>query len=80
MYQLRHRLKSFGMTIEDYEKLIVKQKGCCALCGLRTRALVIDHCHDSGRVRGLLCKNCNVALGHFKDEPAVLRKAIKYLS
>lgn len=79
-----------GTTIDEYHKVYEEQGGKCKLCprkgSLRlsgadnkTEILVIDHCHESGKFRGLLCHNCNVGLGHFKDDIAVLENAIAYL-
>ena len=53
---------------------------CCLLCGIKTEKLVIDHCHKTKRVRGLLCHQCNSGLGHFKDNTEFLLKAVEYLS
>jgi hypothetical protein len=79
----KYILKSrYGLTPEQYAGLMVKQEGRCAIChgecptGWR---LAVDHCHASGKVRGLLCGNCNTALGKFKDSPELLANAIKYL-
>lgn len=70
----------YGMTLHRYKTMRRDQKGVCAICGKRTAtALRIDHDHDSGRVRGLLCVQCNTGLGQFKDDETLLRKAIKYL-
>jgi hypothetical protein len=80
----RARLKrSFGMTVQQYDEMLDAQGGCCALCGSdfpggRGR-FVVDHCHDTGRVRGLLCNLCNVGLGALRDSPQLLQKAIHYL-
>lgn len=71
------RIKSrYGITIEQYEGMAAKQGGKCAVCGEppsdnNTRAhwngkLCIDHCHDTGKVRGLLCNDCNLAVGYTK--------------
>ena len=81
-----NRLRStFGMTIADYEAMLAAQDGRCAICGTTdpggrwgTR-FAIDHCHETNRVRGLLCGRCNVMLGNAKDEPARLRAAADYL-
>lgn len=78
----RRRLKAnFGITPEDYEVLHKEQKGCCAVCARRseTRRLDVDHDHKSGKIRGLLCRRCNLVLGHMKDDPALLRQAAAYL-
>ena len=73
----------YGITLEDYNKMFEAQNGCCAICGrnqmlLKTK-LAIDHYHSNGKVRGLLCMQCNQALGLLKDNPTILRKAADYL-
>ena len=79
-YQLR---KKFGIGINDYNRMFEDQKGCCAICGDHqsesNRALAVDHDHDTGYVRALLCMKCNTALGKFKDSIEVLQKALAYL-
>ncbi|WP_431832476.1 endonuclease VII domain-containing protein [Brucella melitensis] len=73
----------YGITLEEYEAMLLKQDGVCAICGLTERvegrALAVDHCHATGAVRGLLCSACNIALGKFEDDTERLRKAITYL-
>lgn len=82
---LGYRLRRHGLTLQRYHELLAEQGGACALCGGAKRGwargadLHIDHCHDSGRVRGLLCGDCNTALGRFGDDPAKLRRAADYL-
>lgn len=76
--------KTYGISYEDYLELFDKQNGCCAICkskvsSSRTSRLFIDHCHDTLKVRGLLCSACNHGLGLFKDSPSVLKRAISYL-
>ncbi len=81
--------KSFGIEVHQYEEMLSKQGGVCAICGLKetfihkktnqAASLAVDHCHTTGVVRGLLCKSCNTALGHFKDNTDNLVSAIKYL-
>ena len=74
--------KRFGITLEDYSKMLDAQNGVCAICykacvtGL---ALAVDHSHSTKKIRGLLCANCNKVLGHAKDSIEVLKQAIKYL-
>lgn len=85
----RRALRRYGLTIEDYDRLVITQANRCAICLQpqgRSRnnksplsRLDVDHCHASGKVRGLLCYNCNAILGHAKDSIAVLRAAIAYL-
>jgi hypothetical protein len=75
--------KKFGLTLGELEAMYVQQEGRCAICGISEEAhgkyLAIDHCHKTGKVRGLLCMPCNTALGNFKDDTYVMSKAIKYL-
>lgn len=77
------RLKyEYGITLEDYEIMYEEQNGVCAICEGTdmNRMLSVDHCHDTGRVRGLLCGTCNRALGLFKDSPELLKRAKEYVS
>jgi hypothetical protein len=74
--------RAYGITSEQYDAMWRKQDGRCAICGEpeRARRLGVDHCHVTGRVRGLLCRNCNSGLGHFRDRPSFISSAIQYLS
>lgn len=78
----RHRLRKYGLTPDSYSALLKKQKGVCAICkntcstGYR---LAVDHCHASGRVRGLLCRTCNIVLGKFQDDVSRFARAAQYL-
>ena len=79
------RLKAkYGITIEDYEQMLAEQGGC-AICGAAepfgrsNRYFHVDHCHTTGRVRGVLCANCNTALGLLGDDPQRLAAAVRYL-
>lgn len=70
--------------MDEYDRMLERQGGVCAICGNGAsdairKNLAVDHCHGTGRVRGLLCGNCNTGLGSFKDDPVLLRRAIKYL-
>lgn len=70
------------MTRTDYDVMLEKQGGGCAVCGVRPpegKSLAVDHNHETGAVRGILCDKCNQAIGSFKDSPALLRKAAEYL-
>lgn len=75
----RQTLKMYGMTFEDYEKLVIEQDSRCAICGIKTENFHIDHCHITNKVRGLLCCKCNPGLGYFSDSVELLEKAIIYL-
>ncbi len=68
----------YNLTPEEYAQLNDAQQGLCAICGAAEK-LVVDHCHETGRVRGLLCTGCNIGLGRFRDSPHGLRKAAEYL-
>lgn len=74
----------YGITQAEYDAMLEKQNGKCAICNntdeVEGRKLAIDHCHTTGRVRGLLCGKCNRGLGLFKDNPDLLLKAISYLA
>jgi hypothetical protein len=70
----------YGITIEEYENLYVMQGGRWLICNVLYDVLSVDHNHKTNQVRGLLCKNCNFGLGHFRDDPELLHSAINYLS
>lgn len=76
--------KRYGITIEDYNKMFNNQKGCCAICNIHqsklNTSLHVDHCHTNYKVRGLLCFNCNMAIGRLNDSIDNLQKAILYLN
>jgi hypothetical protein len=73
--------RKFGMTLEQYNSVLIAQNNVCAICeSIDTyRALSVDHNHDTGKVRGLLCGSCNRGLGLFKDNTERLLTAHKYL-
>lgn len=72
------------MTPDDYTEMLDAQGGVCAACGCgptgrgREKILVVDHCHDAGTVRGLLCGNCNSALGLMHENPQYLKGLLRY--
>lgn len=68
----------YGLTRDAYDAMVKSQNGKCFICDEVT-ALHIDHCHDIGTVRGLLCISCNRGLGYFKDKPELLKRAAAYL-
>jgi hypothetical protein len=70
---------TYNLTIELVEDLRAKQGGTCAICGTSAKRLVIDHDHQTGRVRGLLCDPCNTGLGKLGDTVAAIERAIRYL-
>ena len=74
-----HLRGKYGITSIEYDQLRVIQNGACALCFRTDRKLGVDHNHQTGKVRGLLCNSCNTALGAMNDDPDRLQNAIQYL-
>ncbi len=78
-----HLRSTFGLTIEQWNNLLLKQEGKCLLClqhiSELKHPLCVDHDHETNVVRGLLCRPCNSALGLFKDNPYVLHRAFRHL-
>lgn len=85
-----HYRTKFKLTVEEYETKLAQQNYVCAICKKpeivyewrtgNVRKLSIDHCHHTGKIRGLLCTKCNHALGFFNDDPAIFQEAIDYLN
>lgn len=87
-YATRHRkyllAREYGLTENDYARMLQEQNGCCAVCGTdkptgRWKAFAVDHNHTTGKVRALLCNECNRGIGLLKDNATLLRKAADYL-
>ena len=78
-YRDGERAGRYGLTLAEYRALQARQGNACAICRKPARVLCIDHCHVTGRVRGLLCPKCNSALGFCDDDPRLLRAALAYL-
>lgn len=74
--------EKFKLTKEDYFILVEKQGYVCAICNQEesNRRLSVDHCHDTGKIRGLLCRSCNLAIGYFNDDVDVMKQAIIYIN
>lgn len=86
-YQLKSLLKKFKVTVQDYQNMLHAQNSACAVCqqpesttwrGTK-RSLAIDHCHKTGKIRGLLCTKCNTALGLLKENAAVVKRLHDYI-
>lgn len=80
---INQREKTLGVSQEDYLRMYKEQGGQCGICqrrlySKRYKAFCVDHCHTSGRIRGLLCHNCNRGLGMFRDDPTALQRAIEW--
>lgn len=78
----------YNLSYEEYLQILEKQDNCCAICKINDLSkrwtskklpLSVDHCHNTGKVRGLLCDNCNVLIGHAKENITILENSIKYL-
>lgn len=76
----RHLRSKYGMEAGQWDAMLREQSGRCLCCGDPLVEPRVDHCHATGRVRGLLCPQCNTGLGHFRDDPERLRLGIEYLS
>lgn len=79
-----HLRRRYGITLDDYDKMLAKQNGKCAICNGtyisegKTR-FSVDHCHTTSKVRGLLCNNCNSGIGKFNEDIETMKKAIEYI-
>jgi uncharacterized protein GlcG (DUF336 family) len=79
IYKLK---QNFGLTLAEYDKMLESQGGVCKICGgvgLSGKRLSVDHDHETGKVRGLLCSKCNTAIGLLDDDPKTFLKASLYL-
>lgn len=74
---------TYGITVEDFDRMLTEQGGVCKIClsgpSGRFKYLCVDHCHTTGKVRGLLCHACNKSLGFLEDDPDRLARLIKHL-
>lgn len=76
-YQYQYK---YGITLAEFQQKFDKQNGRCAICNqTQEKLLVVDHNHNTGQVRDLLCNNCNTVLGYVKEDPAILIAALAYL-
>lgn len=83
----KERERRFGITQHEYAELFRSQNGVCAICASpetatrngKIKALAVDHCHKTGKVRGLLCSDCNTGIGKLKDSREILISAVRYL-
>lgn len=75
--------RTFGVTLDEYNRILSSQNGNCAICGIHNtlskKALCLDHCHYTGKIRGILCLSCNSGIGYFKDKVGLVYKALLYL-
>lgn len=73
------RFKLYGISPEQYNFMLEKQDNKCAICKEVKEIINVDHCHSTGKTRGLLCQACNLGLGNFRDKVSNLEEAVKYL-
>jgi len=73
------RFREYGLSVTEYQRLLAQQNGVCAICREPDRELCVDHDHKTGRVRSLLCNNCNSAIGFLRESPLLARAAATYL-
>jgi hypothetical protein len=76
----KERARRYGLSAADYNLMLARQDGVCAICKRSGRKLCVDHCHATGKVRGLLCSNCNRGLGFYNDNPVFTQAATAYLA
>jgi hypothetical protein len=84
LFRERNLKRSHGISIGEYDTMVIAQNDRCAICGAdrpgrESKHWFVDHCHKTGNIRQLLCHHCNVGLGHFKDDTNLLQHAIDYL-
>jgi hypothetical protein len=93
-FRLRHRIacreghlrRAYGLTQETFDGMLQEQGGGCAICGTKQKygnqgtRMVVDHCHATNKIRGILCDLCNTAIGKFHDDVVLLGNAISYLT
>lgn len=84
----RNIFSKYGLSVEEYNQKLAQQNSKCAICNKTeldlsnsksTRRLSVDHCHQTGKVRGLLCSKCNTAIGLLRDSPDTLKQAVEYV-
>jgi hypothetical protein len=76
-------LHKYGLSLADYNQMLTAQAGLCGICGIKPPdkdgVLAVDHCHETGKVRGLLCRDCNAGLGLFRNNVLILQHAVRYI-
>lgn len=80
-YRMATLTQCYDITSDDVDAMIIEQSNCCSICEIsfEQKQFVVDHDHKTNRVRGLLCQNCNLALGHMQDNSQRFERAIQYL-
>lgn len=82
-YRRNDNLKrTYGITLDDWNEMFNNQGGCCAICGKHqstSKRFHVDHNHTTGQVRGLLCSQCNTALGLLYEDEQIIKRTLKYI-
>jgi hypothetical protein len=78
-YKNLHLLRSYGISLDEFKDMLIKQHNKCGICRDELIKPVVDHCHETGKVRKLLCYKCNILLGQARDNVNILANAISYL-
>ncbi len=76
---VRNTLSRYSLTLDQYHALFERADFACQICGTDDQRLGIDHCHETGRVRGVLCNSCNAAVGHLRQDPARVKATLAYV-
>lgn len=74
-----HLKRNYNLSLKEFDSILKTQNGGCNICGREDRTLCVDHCHDTGKVRGILCRQCNTGIGQFNDDPVLIEKALEHL-
>lgn len=72
--------KAWGINLDEFNALVDKQNGLCGICQIKADIFHIDHNHQTGKIRSLLCSNCNRGIGYLKESPVILQSAINYIN
>lgn len=84
LLDLHYNLSKYGLTIPQYEAMVTEQEGKCKICRRTVdqlgERLLIDHCHNTGKVRGLICRDCSTGLARFKDHPTIIRNTQSHIA
>lgn len=84
--QRRHLKHKYGLSLDEFNAMVEAQNGVCAICNQapkgkgKNSTLHVDHDHETGKVRALLCNRCNLVIGHLEEDPDLLQSAIEYLA
>lgn len=75
--------RAYDISYQEYLVMLEAQNGCCAICGTddtgKRKAFAVDHCHETGTVRGLLCSPCNTGIGLLKEDLGIMKRAMEYV-